>query len=213
MRLERYGIQLESLNHDHLEMVRLWRNQDFVRTNMQFKEILSRADQELWFNALDSDSNLYWVIRYDHYPIGLIHIKNIDFGKAEGEAGIFIGEPSYLEMPQPMLAILLMMDLAFSVLKLKALLAKIKRGNTRAILFNKQLGYELMPNQPDGFQYYRVDANRFEHATHKLRASSSKMFDGNTSLYKPQSGKGLQWELAKSIADNPGDWNVIGPSV
>ena len=39
MRLSRYGIVLESLTSDHLEMVRLWRNQEFVRCNMQFKEL------------------------------------------------------------------------------------------------------------------------------------------------------------------------------
>ena len=212
MRLERYGIQLETLNHDHLEMVRLWRNQDFVRTNMQFKEILSRADQERWFNSLDPDRNLYWVIRSDDYPIGLIHIKDIDLSLSKGEAGIFIGEPSYLEMPQPMLARLLMMELAFSVLNLKILLAKIKNGNTHAIVFNEQLGYQLIPDQPEGFQYYRVDSARFDQMTHKLRISSAKMFGGSTVLFQPSNGKGLQLELVSRIVSSPGDWMIIGPS-
>ncbi len=109
MQLQRYGVVLETLKAEHLEMVRLWRNQEFVRKNMQFQDVLSRADQERWFAGLNESKNLYWIIIYNDYPIGLIHIKDIDFDAESGEAGIFIGEPSYLEMPQAMLAILFMM--------------------------------------------------------------------------------------------------------
>lgn len=206
MRIERYGIVLESLGHDHLEMVRLWRNQDFVRTNMQFKELLSRSDQERWFNSLDQSKNLYWVIRYNDYPIGLIHIKNIDLEEAKGEAGIFIGEPSYLEMPQPMLAILLMMELGFSVLKLKTLLAKIKSGNFHAIRFNERLGYQLIPGQPEGFQYYQVNEGRFQEVTEKLRVSSGKMFGKETTMLYSDQDLGLQAKLGKLIHDGEPGW-------
>ena len=55
MRLQRYGVVLETLKAEHLEMVRLWRNQEFVRSNMQFQGVLSRADQESWFSKLDEN--------------------------------------------------------------------------------------------------------------------------------------------------------------
>lgn len=211
MRIERYGIVLESLEHDHLEMVRLWRNQDFVRSNMQFQAVLSRADQEKWFDALDQDKNLYWVIRYNDYPIGLIHIKNIDFASKQGEAGIFIGEPSYLEMPQPMLAILLMMEIAFSVLKLNTLLAKIKSGNFHAINFNLKLGYQFVPNQPEGFQYYRVSKERFQTVTEKLRSSSGKMFGKHTHVIVSNRDQGLQATLATIIHNCHPEWLNVSP--
>lgn len=182
MRLQRYGIELESLKADHLEMVRLWRNQDFVRQNMQFQKLLSREDQENWYRSLDKSANLYWVIRTHGYPIGLIHIKSIDFDQNEGEAGIFVGEPSYLETPQPMLAILFMMELAFYSLGLQTLKAKIKSGNTFAISFNRKLGYKLQPGQPEGFQYYAVGENDFRNATEQLRAQSAKMFGAVTEV-------------------------------
>lgn len=200
MRLTRYGIMLEQLAPDHLEMVRLWRNQDFIRTNMQFSEILSRDDQERWFSELDSERNLYWVIRTHKYPIGLIHIKNLDVESLTGEAGIFVGEPSYLEMPQPMLAILFMMELAFYALGLKSLKAKIKSGNTIAINFNQKLGYQLVPNQPEGFQYYEVDQAKFESATAKLREQSSKMFGNETVVEDIHDLNALNSSLFKGIS-------------
>ena len=199
MRLSRYGIVLESLSSDHLEMVRLWRNQEFVRCNMEFKELLSREDQELWFSSLDQSNNLYWVIRTHDYPIGLIHIKNLNDELTEGEAGIFIGEPSYLDMPQSMLAILFMMEMAFLGLGLKHLKAKIRSGNDHAISFNKKLGYELVPDQPDGFQYYVVSEEQFLSSTEKLRFQAQHMYGVETVIVQVSVHNGLKTKLISGL--------------
>ena len=198
MRLQRYGIELESLNQSHIEMVRLWRNQDFVRSNMQYQETLSRDDQQCWFNGLDQAKNLYWLIRFKEYSIGLIHIKNLSEDLSSGEAGIFIGEPSYLEMPQPMLAIMFMMELAFEALGMNELKAKIKSGNDHAINFNLKLGYQLIPNQPAGFQYYSVNKTHFDASTLALRKSAQKMF-GSATGFDTQNSEGLKKTVLNSI--------------
>ncbi|MGB0918335.1 MAG: GNAT family N-acetyltransferase [Flavobacteriales bacterium] len=202
MRLQRYGIELESLNQDHIEMIRLWRNQDFVRSNMQYQELLSRADQQAWFNGLDESKNLYWLIRFKGYSIGLIHIKNLSADSLSGEAGIFIGEPSYLEMPQPMLAIIFMMELAFEAMGMQELKAKIKSGNEHAINFNLKLGYRLIPNQPAGFQYYSVNKSEFDEATIQLRKSAQKMY-GDSTGFDSVSSDGLKKTVLNSILANP----------
>jgi RimJ/RimL family protein N-acetyltransferase len=199
MRLIRYGIQLEALRSDHLEMVRLWRNQDYVRNNMQFNELLSRSDQRQWFAKLDPEKNLYWVIRTNDYPIGLIHVKNIDLDNCTGEAGIFIGEPSYLEMPQPMLAILFMMELSYFVVGLKELKAKIKSGNSHAIRFNEKLGYRLLDGQPEGFQYYAVDKIQFEEATRPLRNKAAQMFGDGVGVGTALPAAGLHRKILENI--------------
>jgi RimJ/RimL family protein N-acetyltransferase len=201
MRLSRYGIVLEALNTDHLEMVRLWRNQEFVRCNMEFKDLLSREDQEKWFSSLDRGRNLYWIIRTHDYPIGLIHIKNLDDGLTEGEAGIFIGEPSYLDMPQSMLAILFMMEMAFLGLGLKQLKAKIRSGNEHAISFNRKLGYEVVPNQPEGFQYYAVNKERFMQATNKLRLQAQHMYGSETVIVQVSEFNQLRTKLIAGISN------------
>ncbi|MDA9121413.1 GNAT family N-acetyltransferase, partial [Flavobacteriales bacterium] len=161
-------------------MVRLWRNQEYVRNNMQFKELLTRINQQEWFNSMNQEANLFWVISFNEYPIGLIHIKDVDMDNLTGEAGVFVGEPSYLEMPQPMLAILFMMELAFYALGLKELKAKIKSGNQRAISFNQKLGYVLIPEQPDGFQYYAATDTSFQSVTKRIRSQSAHMYSCET---------------------------------
>ena len=180
MKIERYGIVLETMREDHLEMVRLWRNQDYIRSRMQFQATLSSEDQLRWFNGLDAQANLYWVIRNNHYPIGLVHIKDINH--ETGEAGVFIGEPNFLNSAQPMLAILVMMEIAFYVVELKQLRAKIHHENEKAIRFNENLGYELEPNQSEGFCYYSVTGDRFKKATFRLRLNAAKMFGDTTGI-------------------------------
>jgi len=182
MRLQRYGIVLETLVSDHLEMIRLWRNQDYIREKMQFQKLLSREDQQRWFNQLDLEKNVYWVIRCNEYPIGLIHIKDIGLETEGGEAGVFIGEPSFLEMPQAMLAILFMMEIGFYALGLNQLKAKIHEDNYKAIRFNLNLGYQLEPDQPKGFQYYSVNKEQFEIGTKAIRKSSMNTYGASTSF-------------------------------
>ena len=211
MRLKRYGIGFDSLNTDHLEMVRLWRNQEFVRCNMEFKELISREQQEAWFEGLDKETNLYWVIRTHGYPIGLIHIKNIDRTERVGEAGIFVGEPSYLSMPQPMLAILFMMELAFEALDFKQLKAKIRRGNAQAIEFNQKLGYRLLPDQQEGFQYYAVERKEFHSATIKLREQSSKMYGDVTEVLKPSVRTKIETKLITGIQESERLFKAVFP--
>ena len=202
MRLKRYGIVLESLTRDHLEMVRLWRNQDHVRKHMHFTRKLSREDQQKWFDALDAEHNLYWVIRSNDYPVGLIHVKYISENYEMGEAGIFIGEPSYLHMPQPMLAILVMMEIAFKAVGIKQLKAKIKRGNSRAIAFNSKLGYQVALDQTGEFQYYYVDEEAFDQATEKLRKSAQHMYGTETVVEQLTQLNDLGSKLVSGLATN-----------
>lgn len=182
MRIQRYGIELETMHAEHLEMIRLWRNQDYIRKRMQFQKILSSEDQLAWFNALDAEKNLYWVIRSSGYPIGLVHIKDMDDNFQSGEAGVFVGEPNFLDSAQPMLAILVMMEIAFYVIGLKQLHAKIHHENHKAIRFNNDLGYKLLEGQGPGFQYYKVGFSEFEQATEALRAKAVRMFGGSTGI-------------------------------
>jgi len=202
MRVSRYGIELETLTAEHLEMVRLWRNQDYIRSRMQFQKVLNSEDQLLWFKQLDQKRNLYWVFRHNDYPVGLVHIKDVDAEGSVSEAGVFTGAALYLESPQPMLAILFMMEIAFNVIGLQKLKAKIHHSNKKAIRFNLQLGYELIPDQPEGFQYYEVDSERFDRFTKNLRRDSARLYGTATSI-SVQNGEPWSERFLKFVEDRP----------
>jgi UDP-4-amino-4,6-dideoxy-N-acetyl-beta-L-altrosamine N-acetyltransferase len=142
MILRKYGIELHSLTVNDLEMIRNWRNENFVRERMFFQEVISFEDQQKWFAQLD-ETMVYLCIQYQNKFIGLINVKNADWENGHGEAGIFIGVQHYLNSHIPMLAVLCLMDVFFEEFKFSKLIAHVRSDNKSALDFNKELGYTI----------------------------------------------------------------------
>jgi len=173
MQVTRYGVQLTQLASKHLKMVRQWRNAEHVRPNMEFQEIISPNQQTQWFEQLDPTTNFYFIFQSGATPAGLIHIKNIDWQKQTGEAGIFTGNTAFLGTTLPMFAILALMDLGFYFLHLDTLQAKVDRDNKAALRFNQTLGYQKQPaNTEQQFQYLQVDLSNYSKATTAFRKTA-----------------------------------------
>jgi hypothetical protein len=87
--------------------------------------------------------------------MGVINCKNINLKDAHGEGGIFIWDSSGGEY-LPVFASLCLLNVVFSELQMfNKSFVKIHRDNKKAILFNKSLGYILVPGQEKSvFQYY-----------------------------------------------------------
>lgn len=191
MIIKKHGLELRSLLESDLDMIRTWRNKERVREHMQFQSVVSTEDQIRWFNSLDPDQNVYWVFAKNGIDIGLVYIKNIQNGEY-GEAGIFTGLDNYLGTPVPALAILTMMDIAFDVLGLPTLKAKIQTNNNRNIWTNLKFGY-----QPDNtadqsdFAYYSVDRSQFLQATAIFRSVLLKLYGNQTTILDSENEKGL----------------------
>lgn len=143
MLLRNYGIQLRSLSRDDLELIRQWRNSDFIRKNMLFRDIISKSKQAEWFNSLDHTS-LYLIIEHRKEKIGLIHIKDINRGQKSGEAGIFIGSEPYRKSHWPIVAILTLMDCCFKNFGFIKLKAKTRKENKSVLEMNYALGYQIV---------------------------------------------------------------------
>lgn len=184
MRFVRFGVTLERLQHRRLELIRQWRNSDWVRPQMRFQEFILPADQLRWFRALDPRDNWYFVACTEDVPCGLFHIKDIDWTRGCGEAGGFVGDQGYIGRPEPAKAILAMMDFAFILLQLQSLQAHYHSGLHRIAQFNQQLGYEVIGEEADGFLRARVTAERyferaaiFRKAALALHGSSAVLLD------------------------------------
>ncbi|MEI6021030.1 MAG: GNAT family N-acetyltransferase [Bacteroidota bacterium] len=176
MKIHSYGIVLESLNEDDLELVRIWRNSDFVRPYMHFQKIIEPEAQNEWFKNIDQKSNFYFIISYKGRKLGLIHVKGIDWQNASGEAGIFIGRAEFANTLVPVLATLTLIDFAFQTLKLQKLKAKIMRNNLKVIQFNLALGYHLSEsNSEQAYAYYDLMASDYALASKEMKSSLKKM--------------------------------------
>jgi hypothetical protein len=182
MRFHRYGIDLERLELKHLEMVRLWRNQNEVRLRMRYQEEISAASQAEWFEKLDTHNDWYFVAIQNEKPFGLFHIKDIDWSRRVGEAGGFVGNPELIGATESGLGILALMDFAFLVLDLDRLEASYRRSYPEIVLLNQQLGYEIFADGPDDFVRARVSAADYLRATEKLRDTAARIRGTETRL-------------------------------
>jgi UDP-4-amino-4,6-dideoxy-N-acetyl-beta-L-altrosamine N-acetyltransferase len=170
MKFFKYGIILERLREEDIEIVRQWRNSDPVRLNMKYQEFINPEQQLKWFNSVNNLQNNYLLIHYQGEKIGLLNDKNIDWDSRTSESGIFLGRTEFYNNFVPYLVSVAGMETTFFLLGWKKQYAHIMCSNINAIKFNWLLGYQLCEGQ-DGLDYqqYEVTRERFEQKAVKIR--------------------------------------------
>ena len=145
--ISKYGVILNRLTHDKIELVRTWRNHPKISQYMEYRDEITPEMQEKWFDKINNDNNLYYLIEVDGHEIGLINVRDIDFVKKEGEPGIFIWDDNYLNSTISFQAVLALMDFCFEELLLQKMVIHVLNDNKRAIKFNNAFGYKLSNGQ------------------------------------------------------------------
>lgn len=156
MILRKFDVELHSLDQKDLELVRTWRNDNYVRQRMLFQEEISEQDQLKWFRSLDK-SMIYLVIVHADTKIGLINVRKIDWKGRTGEAGIIIGLEKYRNSIIPMLAVYTLMDVFFEQFEFIELNACVRKNNEQALEFNINLGYRISEEFDD---YYLLSVSK-----------------------------------------------------
>lgn len=175
MQYHRYGITLQLMEEQHLDMVRQWRNSDLVRSRMHFRDTITEEAQAAWFAGLNRNDNFYFVGFIKEQPFGVFNIKNIRWTERTGEAGAFVAHARFVGSPEPAFAILALMDFAFLELKLALLEAKYNPAFKAIYALNQSLGYEVMEAEEGGFIRARVSAGRYLQVTGHLRKAAERL--------------------------------------
>jgi len=154
LRIEGYGVALCRLTRDKIEMVRQWRNDPKIQQYMIFRETITPEMQEKWFERVNNDSNLYFIIEHKGQEIGLINIKDIDYNTGIGEGGIFIYDEHKQNSDLSFRAHFLLFDFAFAKLGLNAIRSEILISNQRASRFASFLGSRIVGSIDDNVWLY-----------------------------------------------------------
>ncbi len=175
MEISKYNIKLSRLSHEDLELVRSWRNSELVRSRMAYQQFISQSEQEKWFYSINNECNFYFIISVEDQKIGLINTKNIDWKNKWGEGGIFIGVEEYIETYIPTLASLCLLEFVFEVLNgIQYSFIRILKDNKRAISYNKNLGYLLLPAQENiDNQLYMLTKENYFARSEKLKRAAA----------------------------------------
>lgn len=170
MIVEAYGIKLQRLTADDIELVRQHRNSEIIRNTMEYREPITAEMQKKWFESIDNEQNNYMLIMVENHPIGLISGTQIDWERGvTNNGGIFIWDTNYVETVYPARAALLLTDLGF-FFGMKKNFVRILRDNLKSISFNLSLGYKLIPNQQNVYnQQYELTPQSYFSNVEKLR--------------------------------------------
>ena len=142
MFFEKYGVKLQRLTEDKIELVRNWRNDPKISQFMEYRDHITSEMQKKWFAKINNENNYYFIINYQGKDVGLTNVKDIDYSVKTGEGGIFIYDDTLLNSDIPFRVIFALNDFCFEKLGLEAMVAHIMDDNQRAINFNLVLGYK-----------------------------------------------------------------------
>lgn len=189
MKFFKYGIVLERLREEDIELVRQWRNADPVRLNMKYQEIITPEQQQQWFGSINNLQFNYLMIHYQGLKIGLLNDKNIDWDSRTSESGIFLGRTEFYNTFVPYLVSVAGIETTFYFLGWKKQFAHILRSNTNAVKFNLQLGYQLCEGQEKvDHQRYEMTRESFEQKAGKIRKAVRLLAGGDNNskvLFEP----------------------------
>lgn len=160
MIIRKYGIELHRLTRDDIELVRVMRNRDDIRSRMFEQELITKEQQERWFESIDNMFNYYFIIQHEGRKVGLIHGKNSDFDRRENEGGIFIWEPSLLGTGIASKVSICFIECSFELLLMERIIARVRRDNSPAYNYNLSLGYVPDPVRGEPYLILTRDAFR-----------------------------------------------------
>ncbi len=169
MIIESNGITIERLREKDIELVRKWRNSQFVKQYMNYRETITPEMQKEWFASVDNFNNFYFIISYKNKKVGLGNIKNVDWGKMEGEAGIFVTKQKFIGTILPVVGSLTLSDIVFKILRLNRLVAQIRQDNPRSRKLSLLMGSKIADEQEGKeSQLYYLTRDDFYKATKKF---------------------------------------------
>jgi RimJ/RimL family protein N-acetyltransferase len=154
MIISKYNIRFIRLQEEDIELVRQWRNHPSITRYMVYRENITSEMQKKWFDSINNNFNLYFIIEYKGKKIGLINGKDINWEDKTMETGIFIWNKYYRKTHIPTLCTMIFAELGVAVWDLKPR-ATILKSNERALKYNKMLGFKVIEDDPDK-EYVRL---------------------------------------------------------
>jgi RimJ/RimL family protein N-acetyltransferase len=131
MEISKYNITLKKIDETDLELIRNWRNSNYVNSRMLATDYITEEMQKKWFHLIDNEKNYYFIALYNNEKVGLMHVKNIE--NNNGEGGIFLASDNFENSDVVPRMIMCFNDFIFEDLKLDFIYSQVKSDNKKAI--------------------------------------------------------------------------------
>lgn len=144
--LNKGGLLLRPLEEKDLATTLVWRNQDDIRKNFFYKEIISYEQHHKWFkNYLTKNDDIVFVGELAGELIGQVAVYDIDVITKKAEVGRFIISPKYAGKGYMKKLINLLFEVC-DELKVDTLYLYVIPTNIRAIYLYEKLGFVVKHN-------------------------------------------------------------------
>jgi RimJ/RimL family protein N-acetyltransferase len=164
-----YGIELKRVSIEDIELIREWRNSDFVKMTMEYREEITSDRQLKWFHSINTLHQNYCLIKYKNEYVGVIHGSDIDWNTGiTHNGGIFLKDESYTLTDIPLRASFLLTDCSFAFGHVKTII-KVLNDNKRAIFYNESIGYRLI-HKNDTYSNYELTEENYLLYSEKFKA-------------------------------------------
>jgi UDP-4-amino-4,6-dideoxy-N-acetyl-beta-L-altrosamine N-acetyltransferase len=182
--INQYGVTLQRITEDDLELLRYWRNQQSVKQYMDYREYITPEMQKKWFASVNNKFNYYFIIIFEGKKVGLINAKNFSYENGFGEGGIFIWDQDYINSFAAVFSTLCILNFVFIETKLcKLSRARILKDNERAIHYNTVIGYKLCPGQENVVnQLYELSLDDYITSTQRLVKAAEILNNGDSKI-------------------------------
>ena len=156
---EDYGIIIKPIENEDLEILLNWRNSSLIRSQMANQAIISKKTHLKWFQDLQKKNNeLHFLVWLKGIRTGYINFK----GNGNLFEQKFVNLGGYVvdsKVNNGLLGIsisMIQLDIVFGYLKVPEARISVRKTNTRAIKFNKEMGYIKFSDNDDYYFYYNT---------------------------------------------------------
>jgi len=200
MRITRYGVTLQRLQHEQIELIRQWRNDQKISRFMFYKGEITKDMQSEWFDSIDNEQNFFFLIYLKNEPVGLINISSIDWENKTAYTGLFIYDDKFLATDVPVMASLAMLDVFFLLFDIQSVYAKVKGNNKAAHNYNSSLGFSRTKKIEYGLGYeYMLQKEIYLLETKQIRNAAVRL-KGNKTIIELNSASKIDDWLNNKLA-------------
>lgn len=133
--------EFKRVTQNDLQQILTWRTSEFVTQFMVTDIVFDLDAQNRWFEHTRNDThNCYWVTLYQHKPIGLLSINDIDLSKQNCSWGFYVGEENARNLGG--LIPPYFYNFIFTRTSLNQINAEVMSHNSQVIKLHKLHGYE-----------------------------------------------------------------------
>lgn len=178
MIISKGSLRFIRLKEEDSELLREWRNSTKISQFMEYREYITPEMQKAWFETVNNNNNLYFMVELAGKKIGIFNAKDIDWENKTFESGVFLWDESLWNTETPLKVVITFADFGFRFIHDFTVYARILKSNQRAIRFNTQLGFEICENQENvENQLYKATPESYFRKADKLRRAFYSLVD------------------------------------